>query len=189
MRKKLLFILTIIFLPTIIFANTLKVGVWHNPPLSVISENSVSGFLPDIFKFIANKEGIKYKIIKGSWNELYNKLKSGKIDIFMPIGFTEQRLKYMSFSKVPLFTNWGELIVNKNSAIKNLVQLNGKKIVALKDDIFLIGENSLPDILKLYKIKAKIIKLNVANYENLAKLISENQADAALVSKITIPHI
>jgi hypothetical protein len=42
-------------LPFSLHSHTLKVGVWNNPPLSYVQNNTVAGFLPTIFKEIARE--------------------------------------------------------------------------------------------------------------------------------------
>jgi ABC-type amino acid transport substrate-binding protein len=107
----------------------------------------------------------------------------------MPIGFADFRLKFMSFSEYPIYRNWAELIVPKDSNIKNVTDLQGKKIIALYDDIFLRGENSLKSILSIYNVNAKIIEFVDTNYFYLAKLIEDRRFDAALVSRLSLPII
>ncbi|UOD34773.1 PAS domain S-box protein [Deferribacteraceae bacterium V6Fe1] len=188
MKKLFLFILfTLITISAFAEHGVIKVGVYNNPPLSIINGNNVTGFAPEIFKYIARKEAIDYTFVIDSFNNLYNKIQNNEIDILLPIGYSSNRLEFMSFTEEPIFTNWGQIIANKNSKIKSIIDLENKKIALIENDIFYKGENALESILKSFSITYTPIKEE--DYPKIAKLVSDGKVDAGLVSRIFVPQI
>jgi len=176
-----IFFLIFLLIYSVSFSQTVKVGVWNNPPLSVISDSNVTGFMPDIFKKVAKDQNIDFVFVKGGWDELYTKLKNGEIDIFMPIGYSEKRLEEMDFSRYPLFTNWGQIICKKEKYPNSISELNDKRIAVQKNDLYFIGDFGLLHLLNNFKIKSNI--LFVDNYIEGFNKILDDQADCALVGK------
>lgn len=179
MRK--IFFLIFLLIYSVSFSQTVKVGVWNNPPMSVISDSKVTGFMPDIFKEVAKDQNIDFVFVKGGWDELYTKLKNGEIDIFMPIGYSEKRLGEMDFSRYPLFTNWGQIICKKEKYPNCIYELNDKRIAVQKNDLYFTGDFGLQHLLLDFKIKSSI--LFVDNYIEGFNKILDDQADCALVGK------
>lgn len=179
MRK--IFFLIFLLIYSVSFSQTVKVGVWNNPPLSLTSDNNVTGFIPDIFKKVAKDQNIDFVFVKGGWDELYTMLKNGEIDIFLPIGYSEKRLGEMDFSRYPLFTNWGQIICKKEKYPNSISELNDKRIAVQKNDLYFIGDFGLLHFLNNFKIKSNI--LFVDNYIEGFNKILDDQADCALVGK------
>ncbi|MCB4204257.1 transporter substrate-binding domain-containing protein [Deferribacterales bacterium Es71-Z0220] len=188
--KRYFFVLLILLLTAAAYADHagLKVGVWNNPPLSIINEDKVSGLAPDLFKHIAEAEGIDYQFIVDTWDSLYEKIQTGEIDVLLPIGYSKNRLSIMDFSDEPIFTNWGQIITNKNAQIKSIIDLKDKKIAVKKNDIFYVGENGLKDILTSFHLSVTFDDSHVS-YPEIAKVVAEGNADAGLISRIYSPYI
>lgn len=179
-------LITIIFLiffcQKSLYPENIKVGVWHNPPLSIIDTNTVNGFAPDIFGHIADDNNIEYTFIKGKWQDLYRQLENGEIDIFMPIGYSEERLKTMDFSLKPIFTNWGQIITNnKGKQINDISGLNNSRLAIQKNDLYFYGPYGLYHIMKSFNFNYKIV--DVDNYLEAVDKLLKKEVDAALVAK------
>lgn len=185
---RILSFLVLSFLAFNSFASHLKVGVWNNPPLSIIENDKISGFAPELFKYIAEKGDIDFEFVIGEWNELYNKIQTHEIDILLPIGYSSNRLSLMDFSDEAIFSNWGLIIANKNSYIvSSILDLKGKKIAVKKDDIFFMDTGGLIDILSQFDIKYS--HTYGKGYPDIARMVSEGVADAGLISRIYSPEI
>ncbi|MBC7197265.1 MAG: transporter substrate-binding domain-containing protein, partial [Deferribacterales bacterium] len=133
--------------------NVLKVGVWHNPPISVIKDNSVTGFAPELFKYIAKEQNLKYEFIIDSWSSLFEKIQKGEIDLFLPIAYSKKREDIMNFSRESIFTNWGQIIAHKDADINSLIDLNNKVIAVQPNDLFYHGEQGLLKLLESFDIE------------------------------------
>ncbi len=189
--KKFLLIIFAIFIfsntPLLNSSDMLVVGVWNNPPLSTIQDGKITGFVPDIFRYIAEKEGINFTFVEDSWDSLYKKIEDGEIDILLPIGFSKEREKIMNFNNEDIFINWGKIIVRTDSNIRSIIDLEGKSIAVKQNDIFLTGNEALLDILKSFKINSSFTYGK--DYPEITSLVSSNKADAGLISRIYYPYI
>lgn len=109
----------------------LKVGVDATffPMEYVDDKGEVAGLGVDLSKEIAKEFGVKAEFKQILWEDIFNELKDGKIDLIVSsVTITPERSKTMSFSK-PYF-NAGQVIVvlSSNAAIKGLSSLDGLKI-------------------------------------------------------------
>ncbi len=171
----------LILLPSITYPQKIKVGVWDNPPLSIINKNGISGFFPDLFREIAKNQDLDFEFIPGKWGSLYEKLENNEIDIFLPIGYSEKRLEKMDFSKYPMFTNWGQLVCRKSENLSSIKSLENKKIAIQHNDIYFHGELGLNKLLTDFHINTRTIFVD--NYKEGLKKILDNEVDCALVGK------
>lgn len=184
---RILSFLLLLFLAFNSFASHLKVGVWNNPPLSIIENDKISGFAPELFEHIAQKGDIDFEFVTGEWNELYDKIQTHEIDVLLPIGYSPNRLSIMNFSDEAIFSNWGLIISNSSSNIKGLLDLEGRKIAVKKDDIFWTNTGGLMDILSQFGITYTYIYGK--DYTEIASMVSEGFVDAGLISRIYAPEI
>ncbi len=117
----------------------LKVMVDDNfVPLSTYeTENdSYHGISVDLFQHIARELGIKYALLhdsKYTWSDKEDLLKSGKIDMLMPVSYTEERASYGIFTSSFYDTYYGVIIKNTESlSIKDYHDLAVYKIGVTK---------------------------------------------------------
>lgn len=186
-RILFVFLFLFLFLEFNSYATHLRVGVWNNPPLSVIENGKISGFAPELFSHVAGQGDIDFEFITGTWEELYKKIQNLDIDVLLPIGYSRNRLPLMDFSNEPIFSNWGLVIANKNSEIKGLLDLNNKKIAVKKGDIFLVDTGGLIDILSRFNIN--YTHTYGKDYPEIARMVSDGTADAGLISRVYSPNI
>ena len=109
-RKYLLFLLPLLFLiqATISSPQTIRVGIYHNPPLSFVDEEGLpQGFVVDLLKEAARQEDWALEFIFCEWDECLRALEGGEIDLLGPIAYSEERAKHYDFSGETLITNWG----------------------------------------------------------------------------------
>lgn len=99
-------------------------------PFSYRKNGKLTGFEVDLGKAVAKEMGLKAKFVPSKWDSLVAGLGSGKYDVVMnDITQTPERVKKYNFS-TPYIQSRYVLIVPKDSNIKNLKQIKGKKIVA-----------------------------------------------------------
>lgn len=140
------------------------------PPFDFIQNGKPSGLGIDYIELIARKAGFKVQYVQGSWDELLSRFKEGKIDVLHSVYRTDEREAYMLFSK-PFYTNHVGIAVRKESGIRTVADLAGKRVAMMKG--FATSEillNSVPSI--------KPIMVNNL-YEGL-KAVSFNEADAVV---------
>ena len=158
----------------------IRVGVTQNTPLTFIEDNGkIKGFLIDILEHIAKKEGWDIEYVPSSWPECLSNLKSGKIDLLGGIAYSESRGRNFDYTFESIITNWGQMYLNKKSEIESIIDLKGKKVAVLQNDIFF---NNLRKLVDQSGIKCRFIE--AFEYEDVLELVEIGRCEAGLVNQI-----
>jgi polar amino acid transport system substrate-binding protein len=159
------------------------------PPFESLKNGKIVGIDVEIAKNIAKKLGVKLetdlelKISDLSLSSLMFELKNGTID-FMASGFsyTEERARNVNFSE-SYFTASQEIIVKKNSEIKEPNDLSGKKIgvqLGTTGDSYCTNLGNM-EVVRFDKITDSIVALSNGNIDAVVidgfsadKIVSKN---------------
>ena len=141
------------------FAETVvKVGVYEDTPVVFKdAEGKVKGIYVDILDKIAAKEKWKIEYVFGSWEQCLDRLKSGEIDLLVDIAYSENRSNYYDFTHEYLISNWGRAYAKKNSGVQSILDLKGKTIAGVTNDIYYL---EFIKLLKDFKIECTLFKTN-----------------------------
>ncbi len=129
-------VLFLISLGTLNAQKLIKVGIYQNKPLVYQDENGkAQGIYVDLIDAIAEKEMwlIEYKF--NSWADNMQMIGRGELDLLSCIAYTKERDRTIDFSQETVLTNWGAAFVHVESKIENVLDLEGKKIAVLQNDI------------------------------------------------------
>lgn len=151
--------------PTITVANEPD---W--PPFDFTQDGQASGLGIDYVNLIAQKTGLKVNYIHAPWEKLLSLFKEGKIDLLHSVNRTSERDEYASFTH-PFYTSYTAMAVRKDSDIRNLEELKGKKVAILKG----YGTSE-----KLLKIIPDIQPIMVTNLDEALRAVSFGEADAVV---------
>ena len=162
------------------YEGTLKAGIYENPPLVFIDDQSeVQGIYPDIMDHIARKEKWNIIYIPGTWPDCLRRLREGKIDILLGIAWSEKRAEYLDFNSETILSDWGQLCVRRQSNLESLIDLKGKTIAVLKEDIFY---EDFKDIEAHFNLQCSFLELG--DYGDVIKAVEDGKADAGLVDRL-----
>ena len=116
--------------PINVFAKTtIKVGAYQNKPLLFKdSDGEIKGIFADILAHIADEEDWNIEYVSGSWSQCLLNLESSEIDLLGPIAYSQERKKGYDFTYENVLTNWGQIYVNKHSAIESILDFKAKKL-------------------------------------------------------------
>jgi PAS domain S-box-containing protein len=182
---KLIFTIITSFVGLFAGAQTLKVGVYQNPPLVIIDENNeFSGFCIDILKDIAQKEGWQLQFHKYDFAEGLRALAAGDIDLLPAIAYSVRRDSTFILNETSVITNWAKLYKHADDDFNysSLEQLRFKRIAALKNDFYLQnGETGLLDLLQILDIPVYLTERS--SYEEIIDNVENGQSDLGLVSR------
>ena len=141
-------ILALLIVPCFAFAaedtRTIRVG-WYETPLNRTDANGRrSGYAYEYQRKIAAYTGWKYQYVEGSWAELMEMLRDGRIDLLSDVSYTEERARDMLFTSVPMGSEVYYLYVRADGtdiSYDHPDSLEGKKVGVTKNsvqkDIFL----------------------------------------------------
>ena len=133
----------------------------------------------DVLESIARQEGWTLEYVEGSWEECLERLKQGKIDLLVAIGYTLERARIYDFTSEIFIENWGQVYVRRNAEIRSLLDLTDRSLAVMRGDVYY---DSLWNTHAALKVFPKFVE--VGAYADTLRLVSEGKADAALVPRI-----
>jgi len=126
---------------------------------------------------IAAYTGWKYEYVEGTWSELMQMLKDGRIDLLSDVSYTEERTEHMLYSHLPMGSELYYLYVsldNTDISIEDPTTLNGKKIGVTRGTI-------QKDLFKQWGeprgVTQELIELDTIESESLA-MLTRGELDA-----------
>lgn len=158
---------------------TVTVGVYENAPkIFTDTAGKPSGIFIDIIEQIAKTEGWKLRYVHGTWAEGLDRLAKGEIDLMPDVAYTTERENVYSFHKVPVLFGWSQVYARKGSGIQSILNLNGKRVVALEQTIQLETFQRLANSFEL-----KITLIPVPDYKTGFEMIANGKADAVVTNR------
>ncbi len=102
-------------------------GTW--PPMEFLdNKKQIMGYSSDYLRAIAKEVGVKFEIKNIAWDGIFAGVAAGNYDIVASsVTITPERQKQFSFSD-PYCEIYQALIVPKDSPVKSLADLKGKKV-------------------------------------------------------------
>lgn len=188
MYKFILFIFTFLFSVTTVFAvhiknepgQLIRVGVFPNPPVAFKNNKGKwRGISVDVIQAIADEKGWKLEYIEDSFSGLQNKFKTNEIDIISMMAYSDKRAKKYTFSKNPLISNWGLVYSRPDSKISSLLDLKGKRIGVMKNNIH---DTAFRKLVKKFDINLTIVEL--ANFKDVMESTKAGKTDAGVANRL-----
>jgi PAS domain S-box-containing protein len=157
---------------------TIKVGVYQNEPLLFKDKNGeINGIFPDILAHIADEEGWNLEYTSCSWSQCFGNLESTEIDVLGAIAYSQERKQSYDFTIENVLTNWGQIYTGNESGIESILDLKGKKIAVLQNDVYFLN---LRKLIKQFGIESRFIE--AFEYDDVLQLVEIGRCDAGLVS-------
>ncbi len=159
----------------------IRVGIYNNPPKTFIDEQGdPTGIWVDIMDYIGEQEGWEIKYISGVWSDNLARLESNEIDILGDIAFSQERNLIYDYNKEAVLTNWATLYTKLDSNIESIIDLNGKKVAVLENDIHYIGQEGIKNVAQQFGVTPEYIE--VSTYEEVFFMLDKKEADAGIVN-------
>lgn len=182
-RSFLLFlgVIPLLFLlPGLVFAGPVKVGVYENKPLVYQDEQGqFQGLSIDVLRYIAAQENWDLQFVPGSWSECLQRLKNGEIDLQVAIAVSPERKKIFSYPEEALITNWGRLYRNPDVAVGSLLDLDGKTVALLKQDIHAKVFKNL-----MAKFGQNVVLVEQESYDAVLEQVQAGKVDVGVVNRM-----
>jgi len=122
--------------PMSAMAETLRIGVYHNPPKVLADEQGhISGIFGDLISAIAREENWQLETVACQWDHCLDLLASGEIDLMPDVAISDSRQRLFEFHQTPALLSWSQLYESGDHHLTSLLQLNGKRIAVLKGSI------------------------------------------------------
>ena len=183
MRIALFLILNILSYP--LLGQTLKVGVYHNPPLiSVDSTGQVSGFTVELLRAIAKDKQWNLEYSEYDFASCLKALENGDIDIMPTLAYSVERDSLFLLNQTNVATNWAKIYKHEddNFNYSAIDLLRDTRIAALKDDFYIKnGEDGLLDIFDELDIPAEIVYYE--SYDDVVRAIESQDVELGLLNR------
>ncbi len=158
----------------------IRVGVYNFEPLIFIDEaGQPQGIYLEVLADIAAKEGWQLEYVPCAWADCLAGLEKGDLDILPSIGYTEERAQKLDFTSEYLFLDWGEVYRQKGGTIDTVLDLDGKRVAALKGSIYTEGFRKL---LQQFDLQTEIIEKN--EYTEVLAAVDRGEVDAGIITKL-----
>ena len=158
-------------------SKTVRVGWYESTFNTTGSSGQRSGYGYEYQMKVAAYTGWNYTYVHGSWAELMEMLKEGKIDILSDVSYTEERTKQMLFPDLPMGTEEYCIFIspdNTEITSDDFSTLNGKRIGIDKGSI---QKDCYDKWAKKNGIKAKVVDLVGTESESVS-MLKEGDLDA-----------
>jgi PAS domain S-box-containing protein len=147
------------------------------PKLFTSATGQPEGIFIDIIKNIAQSEGWRLQFVHGSWAEGLHRLDRGEIDLMPDVIFTAERATKYAFHRTPVLSAWDQIYVAKNSGIKSILDLDGKRIAMLEGSVQ--GE-AFKQLVVGYGLNVSILPM--PEYQTAFEMVAKGQADGVLTN-------
>lgn len=157
----------------------LKIGVYQNPPKLYLDEQErPKGMYVDLIGAIAKATDLQFEYVPCSWNECLNWLETGRLDVMPDVAYSPERAQRFRFSKVPVFHGWSVVYVHSRSGIESLVDLDRKRVAALRGGA---QETEMTKLAAEYGIRPSLIQYE--SFERMFEDLRDRKVDAALFNR------
>ncbi|MBR2793051.1 MAG: transporter substrate-binding domain-containing protein [Solobacterium sp.] len=147
-----------------------RVG-WFESPFNTTDElGRRSGYSYDYQQKIAAYTGWTYEYVEGSWSDLLEMLKDGRIDLLSDVSFTEERAEKMLFSALPMGAEQYYLYAqetNNDISVEDYSTIQGKRIGANMGSVQIGYFNAWAEA---NGVKTELIELSGTEEENILEL-------------------
>jgi len=171
----------ILLIPAVLSAAvTVRVGIYPNEPLIFTDRDGrVQGIYNDILMHVANKERWALEYVPGSWAECITRLNNHEVDLMAAIAYSEERRLIYDFNQVTVIENWGQVYLPKDSEVAAFLDLTGRQMAVLKDDIYY---NTFRDLGAKFEIKPDFIEVD--SYATIFAMLDQGEVASGIVSRI-----
>ncbi len=147
-------------------------------PFNIIKNGEKIGFTQDLINIIAEKSGLKFEKVGGTWPEIYKLFLDSKIDIISELSYRKERLPFtiytQSYYEIPI----GVFTRTDFGNYKGIASLKDKKIGVVKNTYII-------DILK--KENIEYVEFNDANERFFA--LNEKRIDVVITNSLNIHKV
>lgn len=157
-------------------------GDRNYPPFEFIDDNGKpAGYNVDLTRAIARQMGLDIEIRLGRWQERFQALEDGKIDVLQGLFYSTARDLEFDFTQPHTISHYVAVVrKGEGEAPGSIADLQGKRIVVQEGDLLhdFAVENGLDNELVI-----------VADQEEALRQLAAGQYDCAMVSLVTALHL
>ena len=158
---------------------TLRVGVYENPPKIMLKDSQPSGIFGELLIQIAEQEDWQLQAVPCSWNRCLELLSSGAIDLMPDVALSDIRDELYIFHSTPVLHSWSQLYGRQNLKVDSLLDLEGVRIAVLEDSI---QQTYLIELIENFGLNVSFKA--VSSFDAGFRAVLTGQADAVAVNHL-----
>ena len=160
----------------------IRIGVDNNPPLTFVDDQgNAKGLFPDLFQQVARANNWSIEYVPCQWQQCLASLATGDIDILPAIAYTKERASKFHFAEEIVASSWGQIYQRSDSKFASVLDLSGKKLAVLNQDVYLLGEQGLLQVAENFNVKISYIQVD--SYQEAFTKLKNGAVDAAMVGR------
>ncbi|NYS45854.1 EAL domain-containing protein [Halomonas zhaodongensis] len=123
-------------MPTHLLAETLTIGVYHNPPkLFADDQGQPRGMLGDLLQAIAKEEQWQLTSFQCEFQHCLSLLEQGAIDLLPDVAWSEERAQRLSFHEEPVMHSWSQLYQREDIEVDAIFDLEQHRIAVVEGSV------------------------------------------------------
>ena len=172
-----LFLWHLMFAPPVV-SQEVTIAAFDNAAPAVFSdaEGKAQGIFPDILKRLLEDAGYRPRFVTGlSFNEAYDAVVAGEIDLLPGTIYSEDRDRELDFSGEPVMVSWGQLGVSSGAEIESVLELRDRRIGLMYGD-----QNGLNFIRTMTAFDISFEAVYFDTYDEIVRAILDRQIVAGV---------
>ncbi len=162
---------------------TVRVGVYDNPPKVEIDEAGVvSGLFPHLIEYIAAAEGWVIEYVPGTWTESMARLDRGEMDLMVDVAYTVPRQELYAFTEETVLVNWGTVYTRPGLRVLSLPELVGLRVAVMRGSTHTVDPGGIIDLVERFSIRCIFVERD--NYTEVFQALASGEADAGVVNRV-----
>ncbi|GAB4323485.1 MAG: hypothetical protein Kow0069_28630 [Promethearchaeota archaeon] len=162
---------------------SLRVWTYDNEPLvGVDVAGAPTGIYVDLLDEIAKRRGWAMEYVHGDWPAGLEATKRGDVDLLTAVAFSEERAQFLAFSNETWFTNWGEVLARGNVEVDSILDLEGRRVAVLADDIYYVGPEGVEALANSFEVNCSFVEYET--YFDVLAATSNGSADAGVTNRL-----
>ena len=160
--------------------HSLRVGMFSNPPLAFKGKDGHwQGISVDLLEAIAGRQGWQLEYIEAPFSEQLKKFRKHQIDLIIMMAYSDERAKKYIFTHNPIISNWGLVYARPGSGIGSLLDLQGKRVGVMRNNIH---DRAFRKLVEKFSLQVDIVELD--NFRDVMKSVSNKRIDAGVVNRL-----
>ncbi|MET0081455.1 MAG: transporter substrate-binding domain-containing protein [Sedimenticola sp.] len=158
---------------------TLRVGIYQNPPKIYLDEqNQTMGFYPELLGHIAQHEGWTLEYVPCAWADCLVMVEQGELDLMPDVAWTDERSERFDFNKEPVLSSWSKVYAREDDLIRSILDLDGKSVAVLKGSY---QARRLVDEARAFGIQVKLV--DAKHFSHIFEMVEQGLVDAGIVNR------
>jgi len=158
----------------------IRVGVFDNPPVAFRdTDGQWRGISIDVLQAIAARQDWELEFVPGSFTDQLGKFENHQIDLISMMAYSATRARKYTFTRNALISNWGLVYSRADSNIGSLLDLEGKRVAVMRNNIHDRAFRKLADN---FGLQHEIVELD--NFSDVMESVRTGKVDAGVANRL-----